>query len=198
MNLAKICDIFFVGKFLPFRYLLSTKENLRAPLIPFSGKLIPQGDPGQNFKLFLFWYKSYLSSFQNLVILSTNIVTFDFMIIYVEDVLSNVGENALCRKNGQFWLKMSWIWEPTSPFMLKFGLEINFGVLQKRYAANFEILIFRDFSGGQSRTFCENGKNLNFDPLKNHKKSKFQKSPHNVFIPNQNLSQDQISASTDL
>ena len=55
VNLAKICDIFFVGKFLPFRYLLSTKENLRAPLIPFSGKLIPlKGVQAKIFNFFCF------------------------------------------------------------------------------------------------------------------------------------------------
>ena len=75
------------------------------------------------------------------------------MVIYVKDVSSNVGENALCRKNGQFWHKMRWIWEPTSQFIMKFGLQIDFEVIQKRYAAIFEILIFRDFSGGQSSNF---------------------------------------------
>ena len=49
---------------------------------------------------------------------------------------------------------MRWIWEPTLPFMLKYGLEIDFGVIQKCYAAIFEILIFHDFSGGQSSNFC--------------------------------------------
>ena len=49
---------------------------------------------------------------------------------------------------------MQWIWEPTGPFMLKLGLEIDFDVIQKGYAAIFEILIFRDFSGGQSPKFC--------------------------------------------
>ena len=50
---------------------------------------------------------------------------------------------------------MRWIWEPTSPFMLKFGLEIDFGVIQKLYAAIFEILIFRDFSGGKVQNFIK-------------------------------------------
>ena len=50
--------------------------------------------------------------------------------------------------------------------MLKFGLEIHFGVIQNHIAAIFEILIFRHFSGGQSSKFSENGENLNFDPLK--------------------------------
>ena len=36
--------------------------------------------------------------------------------------------------------------------------------------------------------------NLDFDPLKNHEKSKSQKSPLNVFISAQNLSPNQISA----
>ena len=34
--------------------------------------------------------------------------------------------------------------------MLKFGVEIVLGMMQKSDAAIFEILIFRDFSGGQS------------------------------------------------
>ena len=41
-----------------------------------------------------------------------------------------------------------------SPLMLKFGLEIDFGVIQKRYAAILEMLIFREFSGGQSSNLC--------------------------------------------
>ena len=74
--------------------------------------------------------------------------------------------------------------------MLKFGVEIDFGVIQKRYAAIFEILIFRDFSGGQSPKFSENDKNLNFDPLKNREKSKFQKSPRYDLVSQQNVSQN--------
>ena len=42
--------------------------------------------------------------------------------------------------------------------MLKFGLEIVLGMIQKSDAANFEILIFRDFSGGQSANFGPNGR----------------------------------------
>ena len=41
--------------------------------------------------------------------------------------------------------------------MLEFDLEIDFGVTQKQYEAIFEILIFRDFSGGQSLKLCQNG-----------------------------------------
>ena len=37
--------------------------------------------------------------------------------------------------------------------MLKFGLEIALGMLQKSDAGIFEILNFRDFSGGQSPNF---------------------------------------------
>ena len=40
--------------------------------------------------------------------------------------------------------------------MLKFGLEIALGMIQKSDAAIFEILIFRDFSGGQSPNFGPN------------------------------------------
>ena len=37
--------------------------------------------------------------------------------------------------------------------MLKFGLEIALGMIQKSDAAIFENLIFRDFLGGQSPNF---------------------------------------------
>ena len=46
--------------------------------------------------------------------------------------------------------------------MLKFGLEIVLGMIQKSDAAIFEILIFRDFSGGQSPNF---GPNLSPDQI---------------------------------
>jgi len=39
--------------------------------------------------------------------------------------------------------------------------------MQNCAAAIFEILIFRNFSGGQSPKLSENGENVNFDPLKN-------------------------------
>ena len=42
--------------------------------------------------------------------------------------------------------------------MLKFGLEIALGMIQKSGAAIFEILIFRDFSGGQSPKFSQIGR----------------------------------------
>ena len=57
--------------------------------------------------------------------------------------------------------------------MLKFGLEIDFGMIQKRYVAIFKILIFHDFSGGQSSNFRHFDKILDFDPLKNREKSQF-------------------------
>ena len=69
------------------------------------------------------------------------------MSIYVKGVLSNIGENALCRKNGQFWHKIELLRESTSPIMLKFGLEIVWGMIQKSDAAIFEILIFCFFQG---------------------------------------------------
>ena len=47
------------------------------------------------------------------------------------------------------------------PIMLKFGLKIVLGMIQKSDAAIFEILIFRDFSGGQSPNF---GPNRPFGP----------------------------------
>ena len=93
---------------------------------------------------------------------------------------------------------MRWIWEPTSQFIMKFGLQIDFEVIQKHYAAIFEILIFRDFSGGQSPNFGPNRSFLDFDPLKNREKSKFQKSPHHFFVSSPKLSPDQISALLDL
>ena len=40
--------------------------------------------------------------------------------------------------------------------MLKFGLEIALGMIQKSGAAIFEI--FSDFSGGQSQNFGPNGR----------------------------------------
>ena len=46
--------------------------------------------------------------------------------------------------------------------------------------------------------FSQNGENVNYDPLKNHKKSKFQKPPHNDIVSPQNVSPKQISASMDL
>ena len=65
---------------------------------------------------------------------------------------------------------MRWIWEPTSLFVTKFGLEIDFGVIQKHYAAIFEISIFRDFSGGQSQNFGPNQPFWDFGFLKNREK----------------------------
>ena len=82
--------------------------------------------------------------------------------------------------------------------MLKFGMEIDYGVIQKHYTAIFEILNFHDFSGGQSSNFRHSDKILDFDHLKSCEKSKFQKSPHNVFVSPQNLSPNQVSASADL
>ena len=61
--------------------------------------------------------------------------------------------------------------------MLKFGMEIDYGVIQKRYAAIFEILIFRNFSGGQSSNFRHFVKILDFDPLKKREKSKIYLHP---------------------
>ena len=59
------------------------------------------------------------------------------MSIYVMGVLSNIGENALCRKNGQFGHKIELLRESTSPIMLKFGLEIALGMMQKSGLAIF-------------------------------------------------------------
>ena len=56
---------------------------------------------------------------------------------------------------------MGMLRESASPIMLKFGLEIVLGMIQKSDAAIFEILIFCDFSGGQSPNF---GPNRPFGP----------------------------------
>ena len=72
--------------------------------------------------------------------------------------------------------------ESTGPIMLKFCMEIVLEMMQKSDAAIFEILIFRNFSGGQSSNFRHFDKILNFDPLKNCEKLELQKSPHNVFV----------------
>ena len=52
--------------------------------------------------------------------------------------------------------------------MLKYGLEIDFVAIQEPYAAIFEMLIFRNFSGGQSPKFCQNGEN--YDPILERRK----------------------------
>ena len=57
---------------------------------------------------------------------------------------------------------------------------------------------FSRFLGGQSPKFCQNGRNLNFDPLKIANNQNFKKSSHNVFVSPQNLSRNQSSATTDL
>ena len=82
--------------------------------------------------------------------------------------------------------------------MLKFGPEIALGMIQKSGAAIFEILIFRNFSGGQSPNFGPKRPFLDFDPLKNREKSKFQKSTHHFFVTFPKLSPDQISALLDM
>ena len=82
--------------------------------------------------------------------------------------------------------------------MQKFGLDMYFGVIQNLTAAIFETLTCHNFPRGQSLKFSENGKNLNFETLKNCEKSKFQKLPQCDLVSPQNVSPDQISASTDL
>ena len=83
-----------------------------------------------------------LSSFLNGVILYSINVTFDFMIHYVKGVSSNIEESAkenrmdLGTYNAEIW----------------FGN--RFWVATKKHAAIFEILIFRDFSGGQRSNFA--------------------------------------------
>ena len=59
--------------------------------------------------------------------------------------------------------------ESTSPIMLKFGLEMDFGMIQKSDAAIFVILILPNFSGGESPKIYNLDQNLDFDPLTNHK-----------------------------
>ena len=78
--------------------------------------------------------------------------------------------------------------------MLKFGLEIALGMMQKSGLAIFEILIFRDFSGGQSPKMADLDQNLDLIALKNRKKSKLQKSPYHFLVSSPNPSADQISA----
>ena len=92
----------------------------------------------------------------------------------------------------QFWHKIELLWESTGPMMLKFGLEIDMGEIKKSDTAIFEILIFRNFSGGHSPKMADLDQNLDIDPLKNHEKSKFQKSPHHFFVSSPKLSPDQI------
>ena len=48
--------------------------------------------------------------------------------------------------------------------MLKFGLEIALGMIQKSGSAIFEILIFRDFSGGQSPKMADLDQNFELSP----------------------------------
>ena len=67
----------------------------------------------------------------------------------------------------------------------------------KKLCSDFQNFDFSRFSGVQSSNFCYFVKIFDFDPLKNREKSKFQKSPHNVFVSPQNISLNQISASTD-
>ena len=55
-----------------------------------------------------------------------------------------------------------------------------------------------DVSGVQSPKFGQSGKNVKLDPLKNCKKSTFQKSLNNFFVSPQNLYRNHISVSTDL
>ena len=77
-------------------------------------------------------------------------------------------------------------------------MEIALEKIHKIDAVIFEILIFRDFSGGQSPNFDPNRSFLDFEPLKNREKSKFQKSLHHFFVSSLKLSPDQISALLDL
>ena len=82
--------------------------------------------------------------------------------------------------------------------MLEFGLKIALGMIQKSGTGIFEILIFHNFSGGQSPNFGQNWPFLDFDRLKNLEKSKFQKSSNQFFASSPKLSPDQISALLDL
>ena len=76
--------------------------------------------------------------------------------------------------------------ESTCPIMLKFGLEIALGMIQKSDAGIFEILIFRDFSGGQIPKFSKKYQNLKFDPLKIVKNGHIQRC-HSYDITIENL-----------
>ena len=81
-------------------------------------------------------------------------------------------ENALCRKSN-FDIKLTCNTNLPSPMMLKFGVEIALGMIQKSDVAIFEILIFWHFSGVQSPKMANLDQNLDLDPLKNCEKSKF-------------------------
>ena len=63
------------------------------------------------------------------------------MVIYVKGVSANTVENTLYRKNGQISHRTRWTWKLRSPFMLKFGMEIHFRVIQNRTTAVFKISI---------------------------------------------------------
>ena len=75
------------------------------------------------------------------------------MTIYVKGALWHMGENKFFRKMVNFDIKIELFWESTSPILLKCGMEVDFEGIQKSDAVIFEILIFRDFSGGQSPNF---------------------------------------------
>lgn len=61
----------------------------------------------------------------------------------------------------------------------------DIGVIQKICAAIFEIL--RDFSGDQSLNICHFDSILDFDPPKNHEKSKFFYHPRTKYVCVKNL-----------
>ena len=93
----------------------------------------------------------YLSSFQNWVICLSIIQTFCSTSTYVKAVSQNIGKIALCRKNGHFQHKLTYVEKTTCQIEPNFFTQVDFKVIQKRFAVITEILIFRDFRGSKSK-----------------------------------------------
>ena len=91
---------------------------------------------------------SIIFSFQNLVLLYSSIITFDFMTIHVKEVLWNIGKNAFYRKNCQFWHRIELFWESKSPILLKFGLQIDLRGDTKKWRGDFWNFDFKWFFRG--------------------------------------------------
>ena len=65
--------------------------------------------------------------------------------------LRNMGEITLCRKNCHFQHKMTYLEKTTCQIEPNFFTQVDFKVIQKRFAVITEILIFRDFRGSKSK-----------------------------------------------
>ena len=116
-----------------------------------------------------------------------------WLILCVKGVLSNIGKNALCRKNGQFWSILTWNRVVIGIYKSN-NTEIwsgdSFGYVPKKWCGDFWNFDFPPIN--------QLDQNLDFDPLKNREKSKFQKSSRHFFVSSSKLSPDQISALLDL